>query len=61
LTPGQLEQLNLEQLIRIIQSMANEVTISSLRQPGLLTGQLGEAFFELLPEEELRAWGSNPV
>ena len=26
------------------------------RQPGLLKGQLGAAFFEPLPEEELRAW-----
>ncbi|CDH43618.1 hypothetical protein [Candidatus Contendibacter odensensis] len=26
------------------------------RQPGLLHGQLGAAFFEPLPDEELRAW-----
>jgi hypothetical protein len=26
------------------------------RTPGLLTGQLGDAFFEPLPEEELQAW-----
>ncbi len=26
------------------------------RTPGLLTGKLGDAFFELLPEEELQAW-----
>lgn len=26
------------------------------RQPGLLQGQLGAAFFEPLPDEELRAW-----
>ena len=26
------------------------------RQPGLLHGQLGTAFFEALPDEELRAW-----
>lgn len=26
------------------------------RTPGLLTGQLGDAFFEPLPEEELRQW-----
>ena len=51
-----LEQLNPERLTRVIQSMANEVTISSPRQPGLLKGQLGDAFFEPLPEEELRAW-----
>lgn len=26
------------------------------RTPGLLTGQLGEAFFDPLPEEELKQW-----
>lgn len=26
------------------------------RQPGLLTGRVEDAFFEPLPEEELRAW-----
>lgn len=26
------------------------------RTPGLLTGKLGDAFFEPLPEEELRRW-----
>jgi hypothetical protein len=26
------------------------------RTPRLLTGQLGDAFFELLPEEELQKW-----
>lgn len=26
------------------------------RTPGLLTGKLGDAFFELLPEEELQQW-----
>ena len=26
------------------------------RTPGLLTGQLGDAFFEPLPEEELQKW-----
>ena len=26
------------------------------RTPGLLTGQLGDAFFEPLPEEELQRW-----
>jgi hypothetical protein len=26
------------------------------RTPGLLTGKLGDAFFEPLPEEELQAW-----
>ncbi|MGD1703379.1 hypothetical protein [Dapis sp. BLCC M229] len=26
------------------------------RTPGLLTGKLGEAFFEPLPEEELQQW-----
>jgi len=27
------------------------------RSPGLLKGQLGDAFFEPLPEEELQQWG----
>lgn len=26
------------------------------RTPGLLTGQIGNAFFEPLPEEELQQW-----
>jgi hypothetical protein len=26
------------------------------RTPGLLTGQIGDAFFEPLPEEELQQW-----
>ena len=26
------------------------------RNPGLLTGKLGDAFFEPLPEEELQQW-----
>jgi hypothetical protein len=26
------------------------------RTPGLLTGKLGDAFFEPLPEEELQQW-----
>lgn len=29
------------------------------RQPGLLKGQLGDAFFEPLPEEELEQWEQN--
>lgn len=29
---------------------------SEPRTPGILTGQLGEAFFEPLPEEELQQW-----
>ena len=29
------------------------------RTPGLLKGQLGEAFFEPLPEEELKQWEQN--
>ena len=30
--------------------------ITQPRIPGLLTGQLNDAFFEPLPEEELRQW-----
>ncbi len=26
------------------------------RRPGLMTGKLGDAFFEPLPEEELKRW-----
>ncbi len=29
------------------------------RNPGLLKGQLGDAFFEPLPEEELKAWETD--
>jgi hypothetical protein len=29
---------------------------ASPRTPGLLTGELGDAFFEPLPEEELQIW-----
>ena len=28
----------------------------AFRPPGLLSGQLGDAFFEPLPEEELEQW-----
>lgn len=61
LNPGLLEKLNPEILKRVIKSMAKdllapEATILSPRQPGLLKGQLGDAFFDPLPEEELRAW-----
>lgn len=30
--------------------------IAQPRNPGLLTGKLGDAFFEPLPEEELQQW-----
>jgi hypothetical protein len=29
---------------------------TELRTPGLLSGKLGDAFFEPLPEEELQQW-----
>ncbi|MBE8999139.1 hypothetical protein IQ274_13175 [Nostoc sp. LEGE 12447] len=29
---------------------------TQLRTPGLLKGQLGDAFFEPLPEDELQQW-----
>jgi hypothetical protein len=29
---------------------------TEFRSPGLLSGQLGDAFFEPLPEEELQQW-----
>lgn len=32
---------------------------NKVRKAGLLKGQLGDAFFEPLPEEELNAWESN--
>jgi hypothetical protein len=48
----------LEKLFDIIHyfrlGLANEV--SQARTPGLLPGQLSEAFFEPLPEEELQQW-----
>lgn len=30
-----------------------------IRRSGRLSGHVGEAFFEPLPEEELRAWGTG--
>jgi len=30
--------------------------LSTPRQAGILNGKLGEAFFEPLPEEELKVW-----
>lgn len=33
-----------------------EKPTSGHRKPGLLPGKLGDAFFEPLPEEELRRW-----
>jgi len=40
------------------QDTAQSLTVSEVepRTPGLLTGQLGDAFFEPLPEEELQQW-----
>jgi len=40
------------------QDTAQPLTVSEVepRTPGLLTGQLGDAFFEPLPEEELQQW-----
>ena len=37
---------------------ADQPTVSEveLRTPGILTGKLGNAFFEPLPEEELQPW-----
>lgn len=31
------------------------------RQPGRLKGSVGDAFFEPLPESELRAWDAFPM
>lgn len=33
--------------------------VSRSRQPGRLAGRVTDAFFEPLPEEELRAWEGN--
>jgi hypothetical protein len=33
-----------------------EQELAQPRTPGLLAGQLGDAFFEPLPEEELQQW-----
>jgi hypothetical protein len=33
-----------------------EIKKNSDRTPGLLQGQLGDAFFDPLPEEELQQW-----
>jgi len=40
------------------QDTAQPLTVSEVepRTPGLLTGQLSDAFFEPLPEEELQQW-----
>jgi len=40
------------------QDTAQHLTVSEVepRTPGLLTGQLGDAFFEPPPEEELQQW-----
>lgn len=31
-----------------------------VRRPGRLAGRVGDAFFEPLPEDELRAWEGGP-
>jgi hypothetical protein len=34
----------------------SKIEAESPREPGLLKGKLGQAFFEPLPEEELQLW-----
>jgi hypothetical protein len=48
----------LEELYDLIHAFRLSLEQASLqpRNPGVLTGQLGDAFFEPLPEEELQAW-----
>jgi hypothetical protein len=50
---------NLDELCELIHNFRlrlNPPPKSPPRQPGLLKGRLGEAFFEPLPEEELQQW-----
>jgi len=44
--------------IGLSQENSQPLTMSEVepRTPGLLKGQLGDAFFEPLPEEELQQW-----
>jgi hypothetical protein len=48
----------LEELYELIHAFRLGLDRRSIqpRTPGLLTGQLGAAFFDPLPEEELQAW-----
>jgi antitoxin (DNA-binding transcriptional repressor) of toxin-antitoxin stability system len=47
-------------LIRDGQAIAliSAIDSSEPRKPGLLKGELGDAFFEPLPEDELKGWES---
>jgi hypothetical protein len=63
LNPEHLEKMKPEHLKQVIKSMikallTDDTTVSSPRQPRLLKGQLGDAFFEALSESELSAWES---
>jgi hypothetical protein len=51
---------NLDELCELIHRFCLKFEASTPRlprQPGLLEGQLGEAFFEPLPEAALQRWG----
>jgi len=57
----ELEQLpdsKLAELYEVIRQLREEAEPKSLepRTPGALSGKLGDAFFEPLPEEELQRW-----
>lgn len=47
---------DLYELIRNFRLQHQPAQKRDLRQPGLLKGQLGDAFFEPLSEEELQEW-----
>jgi hypothetical protein len=41
---------------RFLAELQDAQELSQPRLPGLLSGKLGDAFFEPLPEEELQQW-----
>ena len=44
-----------------IRSQSGNTALSQNRVPGLLSGDVDQAFFDPLPEDELRQWDSNPI
>jgi hypothetical protein len=46
-------------LIHYFRLGLSQTELTTERKPGLLKGQLGDAFFEPLPEDELKAWETD--
>ena len=57
-----LEKLNfLAQSVRVAFKTLDSKQTGKVRSPGLISGSVEDAFFDPLPENELRQWDSNPA